>query len=116
MMFNMNIVKLVNIPLDFHCYLSSSLCPSYKKEKDSMSRIPYASIVGSLMYAMECTSIYISKKEKDCMSLTPYASIEGSLMYAMECTSIYIYHAVSVVIERMENQGKEHCQAMKWVL
>jgi hypothetical protein len=30
--FNMNILKLVNISLAFHCKFSSMLCPGYKEE------------------------------------------------------------------------------------
>jgi hypothetical protein len=56
MWFNMNIVKLVNIPLVFHCNLSSSLCPGSKEEK-VMSHVPHANIVGRLMFAMECSNI-----------------------------------------------------------
>ena len=29
--------------------------PKTPKEKEKMSRVPYASVVGSLMYAMMCT-------------------------------------------------------------
>jgi hypothetical protein len=42
MRFNMNIVKPINIPLAFHCKISSSLCPDSKEENDYMSRVPYA--------------------------------------------------------------------------
>ena len=35
--------------------LSSSMCPSSEAERMEMSRVPYASAMGSLMYAMICT-------------------------------------------------------------
>ena len=35
--------------------LSKDMCPKTKDERDSMTRIPYASAVGSIMYAMICT-------------------------------------------------------------
>ena len=60
MWFNMNIVKLVNIPLAFHFKISSSLCLDSKEEKDYMSRVPYANAVGCLMYEMACTRPNIS--------------------------------------------------------
>eukprot|EP00253_Pinus_taeda_P032649 PITA_32649 len=53
--FNMRDAKLVGIPLVAHFKLSTGLCRSDDKEKEEMSRIPYASAVGSLMYAMVCT-------------------------------------------------------------
>jgi len=42
-------------PLACHFKLSSKQCPQSPKEDKEMSRIPYASAVGSLMYAMICT-------------------------------------------------------------
>ena len=35
--------------------LSKELSPKTKEEKERMDRIPYASAVGSIMYAMICT-------------------------------------------------------------
>jgi len=37
-----------------HFKLSSRHCPQSPKEEEEMSRVPYASVVGSLMYAMVC--------------------------------------------------------------
>ena len=47
--------KPVGTPLAAHFKLSIELCPSDDKEKEKMSKIPYASTIGSLMYAMVCT-------------------------------------------------------------
>eukprot|EP00253_Pinus_taeda_P016064 PITA_16064 len=58
--FGMNNVKPVSVTLASHFKLSSSLCPNTDEEKDYMSRIPYANIVGCLMYAMVCTRPDIS--------------------------------------------------------
>jgi hypothetical protein len=35
----MTFLKLVNIPLAFHCKFSSNLCPGSKEENDYMSRL-----------------------------------------------------------------------------
>jgi hypothetical protein len=40
----------------------------------------------------------------------------GSLMYVMVSTRPNISHAVGVVSRYMENPGKEHWEAVKWVL
>lgn len=53
--FGMNNLKPVSIPLASHFKLSSNLCPNTNEEKEYMSRIPYANVVGCLMYAMVCT-------------------------------------------------------------
>ena len=53
--FNMDKAKPVNCPLAGHFKLSSSQCPTSDEEKYELQKIPYASAVGSLMYAMVCT-------------------------------------------------------------
>lgn len=76
--------KPVRIPLAKHFKLSKNLCPIKHDEKNYMTRVPYASAVGSLMYAMICVRPNIAE-------------------------------AVGVVSRPMNNQGKEHCQAIKWI-
>ena len=51
----MDKAKVVSCPLTNHFKLSSKQCPSTDKEKEEMDKVPYASAVGSLMYAMVCT-------------------------------------------------------------
>ena len=58
--FGMNNVKPVSVPFASHFKLSSGLCPNTDEEKDYMSQIPYANVVGCLMYAMVCTRPDIS--------------------------------------------------------
>ncbi|KAH9726184.1 hypothetical protein KPL70_008163 [Citrus sinensis] len=53
--------KPVCTPLAPHFKLSSSSCPRSQEERDYMARVPYASVVGSLMYAMVCTRPDISQ-------------------------------------------------------
>jgi len=53
--FNMKDDKPVGTPFAAHFKLSTELCPSDDKEKEEMRKIPYASTVGSFMYAMVCT-------------------------------------------------------------
>ena len=53
--------KPVCTPLAPHFKLSYSSCPRSQKERNYMARVPYASYVGSLMYAMVCTRPDISQ-------------------------------------------------------
>ena len=53
--FNMKDAKPVGTPLATLFKPSTELCSSDDKEKEEISKIPYASTVGSLMYAMVCT-------------------------------------------------------------
>eukprot|EP00253_Pinus_taeda_P032276 PITA_32276 len=58
--FGMNNVKPMSVPLASHFKLSYSLCRNTDEEKEYMSRIMYANVVGCLMYAMVCTRPDIS--------------------------------------------------------
>ena len=53
--FNMQDSKLVKIHIPVGVKLSTKQCPKTQEEEEDMSRVPYASVVGSLMYAMVYT-------------------------------------------------------------
>ncbi|GJU11250.1 retrovirus-related pol polyprotein from transposon TNT 1-94 [Tanacetum coccineum] len=57
---------------------------------------------------------------RDCdverMSKVPYANAVESLMYLMVCTRPDIAYAVSVVSRYLANPGKNHWEAVKWIL
>ena len=38
-----------------HMKLSKKMYPTTREEKESMTKVPYSSVVGSLMYEMVCT-------------------------------------------------------------
>ena len=58
--FNMQNAKPVSTPLASHFKLSKEMCPKTQEEMDYMSKFPYASVVGSLMYAMVYTRLDIT--------------------------------------------------------
>jgi len=58
--FNMDKAKPMSSPLADHMKLSSSQCLTGKEDKDEMKKVPYTSVVGSLMYAMVCTRLDIA--------------------------------------------------------
>ena len=43
------------LPMSHGINLSKTQCPMTQDERDRMSKIPYASAIGSIMYAMLCT-------------------------------------------------------------
>eukprot|EP00253_Pinus_taeda_P003888 PITA_03888 len=47
--------KLMKIHIPVGVKLSAEQCPKTQEEEEDMSRVPYASVVGNLMYAMVCT-------------------------------------------------------------
>ena len=52
----------ISTPLPINFKLSSSISPSNEVERMEMSRVPYASIVGSFMFAMICTKPDIAQE------------------------------------------------------
>jgi hypothetical protein len=83
--FNMEGAKPVSTPLAGHFRLAKGQSPSTQEERNAMTKVPYASAVGSLMYAMVCMRPDIA-------------------------------HAVGVVSRFMQNPGREHWNAVKWIL
>ena len=51
----MNEAKPVSTPLGSHYKLSKEQLPKTEEERDHMSKVPYVSAIGNLMYAMVCT-------------------------------------------------------------
>ena len=83
--FNMNEAKPVSTHLGSHFKLSKEQSLKTEEERDHMSKVPYASAIGSLMYAMVCTRPDIA-------------------------------HAVGVMSRFMSRPGKQHWEAVKWIL
>ncbi|KAG8499182.1 hypothetical protein CXB51_005634 [Gossypium anomalum] len=53
--FNMEESKRGLLPMRHGISLSKEMCPSTPQERERMSKIPYASTIGSIIYAMLCT-------------------------------------------------------------
>lgn len=83
--FDMSKANPVSTPLANHFKLSLEQCPKTDSEIEGMSKIPYASAVGCLMYAMVCTRPDLAQ-------------------------------AVSQVCKFMSKPGKQHWEAVKWIL
>ncbi|RVX00963.1 Retrovirus-related Pol polyprotein from transposon TNT 1-94 [Vitis vinifera] len=55
--FNINEAKPVSTPLGSHFKLSKEQSPNTEEERDHMSKVPYASSIGNLMYAMKIVTL-----------------------------------------------------------
>jgi hypothetical protein len=53
--FNMHGSISVKVPIPIGVKLSADQCPKTQEKEENTSHVPYASVVGSLMYAMVCT-------------------------------------------------------------
>ena len=56
----MSKAKTICSPLAGYLKDSSKQCPTSEKEIKEMSKVPYTSVVGSLMYVMVCTRPYMT--------------------------------------------------------
>lgn len=83
--FNMQDAKPVSTPLGVHFRLSKEQSPQTAEEHAHMAKVPYASAIGSLMYAMVCTRPDIAQ-------------------------------AVGAASRYINNPGKVHWEAVKWIL
>ena len=52
--------KVVSTYLPSHLKLTKKMCPRTQEKEDKMSKVPYASAIGSLMYAMVSTRLDIA--------------------------------------------------------
>jgi hypothetical protein len=52
--------KPISTPLANHFKLTKEMCPKTQEEIEYMSRVPYSSTIGSLMYVMVCTRLDIA--------------------------------------------------------
>ena len=53
--FRMNNCNPIDTPMTKGEKLSNNLYPKTPEQKERMEKVPYASVVGSLMYAILCT-------------------------------------------------------------
>lgn len=97
--FNMSNAKAVGTPLASHFRLSKDQSPQTEDEKNFMEDIPYASAIGSLMYAMVCTrpdiahavgavSRFMANPGK-----THWEAVKWILRYLRGTTNTYLYFA-----------------------
>ena len=85
-------------------------------EKFSMNNVKPVNVPLASHFKLSSILSPRADEEKQYMSHVPYANAVGNLMYAMVSTRPDISHAVGVVSRFMANPGKEHWQAVKWVL
>jgi hypothetical protein len=89
--FNMQECKPVKVPIPVGVKLSADQCPKTQEEEEDMSRVPYASAVGSLMYAMVCT------RPKHCTCSGSFEQVyvktrEGALDNSKKGFQVFAWH------------------------
>eukprot|EP00253_Pinus_taeda_P028555 PITA_28555 len=112
--FNMQDSKPVKVPIPVGVRLSAEQCPKTQEEEEDMSRVPYASAVGSLMYAMVCTrpdiahavgvlSRFMSKPGKEHWTTVKRVFRLGS-RYQRRSTSGYVFNLFGGAVSWMSKK------------
>ena len=57
-----------------------------------------------------------TEQEKEEMINVPYSNAVGSIMYNMICIRPNLVYSISVLSRYMANPGREHWEAIKWLL
>ena len=85
--FSMENSKKGNVPTHHSVKLSKSQCPGSTDEQDQMSRVPYASAIGPIMYAVLCTrhdvlyALCMVNRYQEDPELSRWTAVENILMY-----------------------------------
>jgi hypothetical protein len=90
--FNMQECKLVKVPIPVGVKLYADQCPKTQEEEEDISHVPYASVVGSLMYAMVCTRPNIGHAVGD---LSRYMSKPGKEQWTTSKRVFRYFHGTS---------------------
>ncbi|GJS39438.1 hypothetical protein Tco_0564481 [Tanacetum coccineum] len=98
--------KKGNLPLHHGITISMDLCPKTDDELDKISRVPYASAIGSIMYAMTCTRHDVS------FALSMEVSIDLRLSWSVGRLFIEIRHNIENAATHMILCS---CPLLAWV-
>ena len=85
--FNIANSKKGYLPMSHGISLSKKQCPSTPDELERMSKIPYASAIGSIMYAMICTrpdvscSLSMTSRYQSCPGNDHWTAVKNILKY-----------------------------------
>ena len=97
--FTMQDSKRGFLPMSHGIKLSKSQCPTTKDEKEHMDKIPYATTIGSIVYAMLCTRLdvsctlsMISRFQSD-LGECHWIEIKNILKYLRRTKDIFLIYA-----------------------
>lgn len=85
--FSMQGSKKGSLPIAHGCKLSKDLCPKTKSERLRMNGIPYASAIGTIMYAMLCTrpdvsyALSMTSRYQSCPGEGHWTAVKNILKY-----------------------------------
>ncbi|GKD62539.1 hypothetical protein Tco_1300048, partial [Tanacetum coccineum] len=128
--------KKGNLPLHHGIKISKDLCLKTDKELDRMTRVPYASAVGSIMYAMTCTRPDVSfalsmvSQNQQNPSEGYWTAVKNNIKYLRNTKDMFLvyggeeelrvtsYYDASWQTDKDDSRSQSACEALKeaiWV-
>ena len=95
--FSMQDSKRGFLPMSHGIKLSKSQCPTTKDEKERMDKIPYASAIGSIMYAILCTrpnvsyALFMTSRFQSNPGECHWIAVKNILKYLRRTKDIFFY-------------------------
>ncbi|KAL3497598.1 hypothetical protein ACH5RR_040330 [Cinchona calisaya] len=86
------------LPMSHGVYLSKDMCPKTDVERDSMKRIPYASAIGSIIYAMLYTrpdvsyALSVTSRFQSKPGSGHWMTVKNILKYLRKTKDIFLIH------------------------
>ena len=96
--FSMQDSKRGYLPMSHGITLSKSQCPNTKDERERMSKIPYASTIGSIMYAMLCTrpdvsyALSITSRYQSDLGESHWTTVKNILKYLRRSKDMFLVY------------------------
>ena len=92
------------IPMVSGITLSKSLCPQTQDERTCMNMIPYASTIGSIMYAMLCTrpdvsyALSVTSKYQSDPRMGHWVAVKNILKYLRRTKDVFLIYGDGYLI------------------
>ena len=96
--FNMEEAKKGFLPMSHGIHLSKSQCPTTTDEWDRMSKVPYASAIGSIMYAMISTrpnvsyALSVTSRYQSDPGESHWTAVKNILKYLRRTKNAFLVH------------------------
>ena len=94
----MELSKRGYIPMVSGITLSKSMCPQTQDERTHVNKIPYASVIGSIMYAMLCTrpnvsyALSVTSRYQSDPGMGHWVAVKNILKYLRRTKDVFLIY------------------------
>ena len=89
--------------------LSQTQCPTTSEDREKMKGVPYASAIGSIMYAMLCTrpdvclAISLARRYQSNPGLDHWTAVKNILKYLKRTKDMFLVYGGVIRLQRIYN-------------